>query len=905
MARRDEDFECHSRRIDRRQFLLTTGIGGTYAALHGKTAASEASATQSLENDPGAPASPRSRAIVIGINETSNAPPLVHPVKDACRFAAWLCDPHKGGLSTADVVLLTSPSPPPPDCITELNALKARRVAIERIDIGLASRQKIKDAIKLVACSPGLRERLYFFFSGHGSAYVDRNGVNGIEDDRVALARRYGAIIKDGDGLFACDYHNDLRPPLDINWIIKQFDDTLFDEQFFFFDACRDFQTQGKPFGGDNFECDPVHRRGNNKLGPAQQFFLFPTPPGGTSPDNKGTFSDILMDCLNHGKGSSKLYDESSRQYLVRWADLVKFLRAHFRANKIPVGKLRNESIVYLEPDADCQPRDCVYDTTPVLARLLPVRDVASVNYVITIDPELALADSQIYIRPAVLGEQEVHLGPPLKSPMAVPLQPLPHLMYVEPATGYYYPNNNTLIPVDDLKNPPLPIKLIKGNAPKQFRLADFREFSRVPSHSLTVSGRDGLSMIEVAHVNGSALRNARQELLPGRALGRLELPELESGIYDVRITFPSAPTETQTVVLLPGAETALEPKAKPGPPSELARRMSDFLQPHMNGQDLAPESTPEVILAQAFEFAVNFAHEGDEWGDRLARIGLKPLPGNKGGFQFIVGIEGELEQARTTLGTMTLALGHLRANAVDPLQRVRADFDGVAVFTAPTEPGHYRLRWTRPGERVEFALTLLPRRFHVLIIIQSGDGEITVTQFAPEIKSDDPLRPDAVRTLIAVQRGLQYRRDQSNDDHTRAVPLWLEELKQKKVVEPFTRCINAYLIWSRGKPSALIDVAKELIRDFPDLADGYVALARAEEATDHLDSARDSYREALRHGLPILSCFFDNFVDGAVRLGLEGDSDVKVRESVQFLRRVAQRRVPGVLWSSWKPDDV
>jgi len=101
------------------------------------------------------------------------------------------------------------------------------------------------------------------------------------------------------------------------------------------------------------------------------------------------------------------------------------------------------------------------------------------------------------------------------------------------------------------------------------------------------------------------------------------------------------------------------------------------------------------------------------------------------------------------------------------------------------------------------------------------------------------------------------------------------------------------------------MDAAAALIHDFPGLADGYVALARAEEASDHPKPARLSYTEALRHGLPIVSFFLKDLSDGIERLGLNDDIDPVIRDTAVYIRRVAKHYVPGVLWSSWRAEEA
>src|SRR5688572_32811335 len=99
--------------------------------------------------------------------------------------------------------------------------LGRRKDDADGIDAKLPTRDNVLGAVNdLMAKSGGVGERLYFFFSGHGitSTYASREET---------------AIVLPGV---------DERHPtqtLAVRSIIEFFETTRFQDQFFFFDACR------------------------------------------------------------------------------------------------------------------------------------------------------------------------------------------------------------------------------------------------------------------------------------------------------------------------------------------------------------------------------------------------------------------------------------------------------------------------------------------------------------------------------------------------------------------------------------------------------------------------------------------------------------------------------------------
>ena len=169
--------------------------------------------------------SARARAIVIGINQINNEPRLTKPVDQACRFVDWLIDPDKGGVLREDVTLLTNPDP------------LAGRVP-KGVDIKRANRDNLIDMIHDYPARAGERERLYFYYSGHGMAF-DRKGFMNLNNQ-----------ICTEDGLLPCNFDPGKVKPISLPWILSWFLTSRYVEQFYFLDMCRNLTAKDDPVGG-------------------------------------------------------------------------------------------------------------------------------------------------------------------------------------------------------------------------------------------------------------------------------------------------------------------------------------------------------------------------------------------------------------------------------------------------------------------------------------------------------------------------------------------------------------------------------------------------------------------------------------------------------------------------------
>ena len=155
-----------------------------------------------------------SYALIIGADAYWTPEASLHgAVRDALDVYDWVTHPDGGGVSARNTTLLLTPGEHSP----EIPAGLAN---------GTAGNDDVKTAIaRLVQRSGGEGERLYVHFSGHGLS-----ALAGAEEDAIVLS----------------DFTPDLtEKSLAVGSIIEYFAATAFEEQFLFFDACRNLAWDG------------------------------------------------------------------------------------------------------------------------------------------------------------------------------------------------------------------------------------------------------------------------------------------------------------------------------------------------------------------------------------------------------------------------------------------------------------------------------------------------------------------------------------------------------------------------------------------------------------------------------------------------------------------------------------
>lgn len=410
-------------------------------------------------------------------------------------------------------------------------------------------------------------------------------------------------------------------------------------------------------------------------------------------------------------------------------------------------------------------------------------------------------------------------------------------------------------------------------------------------------------------------------------------------GYYRARLVLPEGGSMEELIRLLPGSNPQVTLDAPETPPAGLVRYLSEavgFVKRNESGSvlDLAeylPQvTTPAVstILALAGD-ATDREDRLRGAGKRLRKIGLTPFaPGIRSGFRLVAAIDFDDDpdatragregftrvQARALLEGLRLRLSPLDGPPGDRVRPGRANWEGIAQFSRPLEPGPYWLSVQTPsgleGDPAaraiegDFAVTVLDGRVTELILHREVSGRVRVAQFMPSLDPQEQLDPDAIRRLDLLQRFVLDGR--LGEATTVAL-----DLLAHGPADPVAGCLGGYLLMRDPRPDATADVAPVMRARFPGLSDSHVLLGHyftamfdqdggrgSAAATHWRDEAVASFRRALDLGLPILAPFLDRLRDGVRRFRID-------HRRAGLVARVAGDRIPDSLWTAWVPPPV
>lgn len=879
----------------RRRFLQLAGTAGTGILIGGRIGPSAEAALEPAANLKG-------RAIVLGLNDYKNAKPLVNPVLDACRFTEWLVS--KAGVEPGNIALLTSPGTLPPG----VHKFPA-------VTVDLATRANILKTIKGFPNRAGEKERLYFYYSGHGTAFQPK-------------AQR--GTIDQMDAIVPCDFSVDEPAPVPISWILDFLRTSRFVEQFYFFDACRNLdKTEPQKPPGDLPDVRfpiPV------------QYVLYATAPRRVALESEtGSFTDLLLSSLTQGRLLNFQFDRAKKKYLVRWNALVEFLRQQFKDHPKKLGEEAGEPVFQQPEPRIIEDLDIDY---PYLVELAE-KEVPKYKLTINILPPELRPKTRITITEGVLGDSTLVVDRkplPVDRPEEFDLPPGFNYQVLAEADGTALRRLSGNIPFNKdetitltLASPAfLPAESLPADAVAIAAAApiarDGNEEARprsapvggaapvrpgiplaapAPANgsraSLTLIAPDELTQIELADASGSLVRG--RDGRPYTALGRLVAAGLKPGLYQARFYGADGHVTERIVALGAGVqrEVSLEPQiaaaAPPiavaiaraipnGPDAERPRGLEELSNP---AAQAAVKTGPAAYLVQAMRAMDNDPSRSALFAKNL---GLRPFPAPEG-LRIVLGVNvNSATRPSDPLKRLRVLLGGLDEDRVQPLRPEPSLVEGLLVFTVPRPPGPYRLRVELPDDRAEYALVVLKDRLSQVIIqqqeMQEAEDRIYVTQFAPETRSAEPANSAGFFKFVRIER-LQHA---LQNGQARGVSNLLRELEAAGVTEPIVSALDAYVATRQGDQERLRTIADALVAKYPELPDGHVARARF---VGKVTEERLAYLAALDRGLPVLSLFTRLLREGADRFKL-------VHHRIPLLRRASESRIPDFLWTAWRP---
>jgi hypothetical protein len=239
-------------------------------------------------------------AVVVGCDGYGSAnASLAGAVRDALAFWRWVCDPDGGGVTDeAARRLLLAPSDKGAPVPGDVTAGPADKASFE-----IALHEVVRDA------GDG-RERLYVYFAGHGFSVDDDFTVQG------ALA-------------FADFDRNRTDNSIVVTELLSELTFTGFAEQILVFDACRNIPFEGRLRAGR------ISRPFDRVAGVTQQFCALATTALNRTSDGTdaegASYSACLMRALA-GEGTSKVWNEETNEYVVRWDQMFDYVSASLRS---------------------------------------------------------------------------------------------------------------------------------------------------------------------------------------------------------------------------------------------------------------------------------------------------------------------------------------------------------------------------------------------------------------------------------------------------------------------------------------------------------------------------------------------------------------------------------------------
>jgi len=281
-------------------------------------------------------------AIVIGINQYDLAKAnLKGAVRDALRMREWL--KTGGQVPEENIYLLLSAAPGDPDVPEGLQSEPATKNKIVEV------------CDNLVTHSQGQGERFYFYYSGHGLT------------DRVNFSYENALVASDFTKLFTDN-------SLSLRSIMEYFQGVQFRDQFFLIDACRNIPWDTTQKGEFRIGAMPRPKRIDFSLQAIQQFVCYATSPGvkaveiGESNNERGAFTEVLLDALVRGRGKAKAWDMETKSYLVRWERLFEsYLVEEIRKKRLRVTTDANRPLFQIPRQTG--ERGAEWGSNPIMAQ--------------------------------------------------------------------------------------------------------------------------------------------------------------------------------------------------------------------------------------------------------------------------------------------------------------------------------------------------------------------------------------------------------------------------------------------------------------------------------------------------------------------------------------------------------
>jgi hypothetical protein len=787
-------------------------------------------------------------AIVIGIDEYgSDAMRLDAAVSDALSFRDWVIAEDGGGVPAENVRLLLARHPDDPE--------------FDGAD--RATKDDVVTAINdVILSAPDGAERLYFYFSGHGITARVAN-----RDESALLTPGFDELHTD---------HS-----LAIRSLTEHFETTLFEDQFFFIDACRNVPWENREFEIGRW---PVPRRRDPGAPPVQQYILYATSPGKTAHEvgwpgeAQGAFTGVLMKGLA-GTDDAKAWSWERSCYEVRWERLATFVNTEMR-KQVP------------QPPADVAPADWpaqIPQDTGSRGVADRDRDAVVVSYpsgrfgslelTVELKADKKPEEAEVSVLDAV--------GSPVASALKVSGES--HTFELQPKT--YAVRATTTepealvgalrAPVDLYRNcsVPVPLHPRSGDAAEPLGPAEIAASGQPePPGKIAIRSPDPLAVAEIRDEAGHvvAVKRAGEDYEAG------------PGFFRISQVGPEESREAPFVVLSAGEleEPDLKPPDPPAHVARLAEAMGGgvedgYVRP-VEGAEPVTWAQPSTVVAAAVGARLH--------GTTLPALGDVDLAGQigtdgSGVALFAVAGDGD-QDAAGRLSVRLWAAGEPIPAESTPLAPTAA---GVAAAFAPVaEPVPYWASIEPHGAQATVVSLPVLRGRLATLVAQLDSDRIRIYQFHPLLGPHESSTADRLRRVEHLERMLLAGRLDGAESLAR-------ELAGSASEDPFAGLLAGYVLLRLGRHDDLDELASAIVAVAPALSDAYILRGEYEAVSKGVESAGQAFADAVNSGVPA-------FGEGLTRLveGLRASAFVHPRGAL--VRHIFQRHARGTMWAAFTP---
>lgn len=801
-------------------------------------------------------------AIVIGIDQYRKPEFCLRgAVRDALAMTEWLRSVKGGAVPTPNLFLCLgrgSNSPPDPAGITSLNATRVQIIrVIERL------RKRIGDT----------DERLFFYYSGHGlSVTTDYHTEQ--------------AILPE-------DFEEDVTDiSISLRALTDMFKGMKFQQQYFVIDACRNIPWEGREFLIGRY---PNPRPPMRPEPP--QFIMYATSPGTKAielqkaGDEHGAFTEALLAGLQ-GQGIAKQWDDEAQEYVLRWDRLFQYVKEEVRHRKLNVG----EGLIQ-EPRRDGENSA----ENPELGRFAPDA-VPDVTLEVFLDPETIAPQAEVVV--GHVGGEVQRKSRIDQLPVQFLLKPRDYSVKVI-AQGFrsqrdYYPIGLYLPRQETIKLDPVDTGEAFPRGVEAEALLREPQGGPLTPDSIEVKASDVLARLELVSSSGKVL---------ARAEGYLYAGDLAPGFYRVRLVTPEGQQVEKLIELQPGAIRTIQPDVPPAPNTPLFKdvltttgisvRDDNTVEP---SEAVGPLSTAQ--LSTLLALAGGAANEETDLGVKLRRLGVSAFKDFVGqpatcGIQVLFGIETNDPSEAMAYLSQTQLRWWKQQDTVPTLQvqpRSLLGPAGLAEYAWATSPGPHWLSIGTAGQRpIAFAVTVLPNRLSLLVFHRDIDDNVAIYQYLPALVPGPQDLPDSRR--FAVRFPLLQRSELIQRAYLAGrleKPLQnAQNLLYTKWVEPIAGVFGGYILLRLDPADTLLDIATgNMVTYFGELGDSHVLRAEYLDSQGLHDQAEQEFRVALNRGLPVMQEGLAYLLAGVARHGIE-------HPQVNWMQKMYERRVPGLLWTA------